>query len=293
MNLKATPYLLARILSLLTTDEGMPVLCYHGIDDSASPTSLAAAHFRMHVQLLHQLGYRSLRISDVIGHLRSRTCLPKKTVAFTFDDGLESVYTRAAPLMQEYGFVGTVFIIAGTMGKAIPWRNQSVELPRLATMNWHQVEGLHRIGFEIGSHSSTHQYLTRSTAQHLQDEIMGSRNVIADRLSSEVRSFAYPFGACDERVVAAVSDAGYWGACAMTPAQVQSMDSPFMVPRLFVGRDASCTVLKAYLSPGISVGFRIVTALRNRQNRHRPWYVPDPDGVGCVACDSVGQSAPW
>src|SRR3954465_1579657 len=43
---------------------------------------------------------------------------PTAKVSFTFDDGLQSAYTQAAPTLAKYGLSGTNYVITGCVGMA-------------------------------------------------------------------------------------------------------------------------------------------------------------------------------
>ncbi len=76
-------------------------------------------------------------------------------------------------------------------------------------MSWDQLRDLQREGHEIGSHSASHPILPLVPDTALDQEIEGSRATLEQRLDQTVRSFCYPNGDHDERVIQAVRKAGY------------------------------------------------------------------------------------
>jgi peptidoglycan/xylan/chitin deacetylase (PgdA/CDA1 family) len=191
------------------------------------------------------------------------------------------------PVMQRYGYTGTVFVIGEMVGKTTRWRDAEGWLPQLPLMDWRQIRELHRLGFEVGAHSLSHHYLTALDDQQLCDEVKGAKLFLEDELAAEVAIFAYPYGDYDERVIDELIRAGYRGACATIPTRLRMTDCLFVLPRLFIARDTSPAILRALLSPGAAVGFRVLSALRRRSRGGKPWYVPDS------ACtDSTGTVAP-
>jgi peptidoglycan/xylan/chitin deacetylase (PgdA/CDA1 family) len=71
-------------------------------------------------------------------------------------------------------------------------------------------------GFSIGSHTMTHQPLTRLPLTAAAEEIATSRYVLSDLLGEPVDWFAYPYTAADSATQALVWGAGYAGACGGT-----------------------------------------------------------------------------
>ncbi len=70
---------------------------------------------------------------------------------------------------------------------------------------------------EIGAHSLTHPDLTRLTDDDLRREIEEGGRILEELTGRPVRSFAYPLGRYDERVVRAVRRAGYSYAVVVEP----------------------------------------------------------------------------
>ena len=88
------------------------------------------------------------------------------------------------------------------------------EAGELRCLSWEQLEDLAHRGWEIGSHTSTHPYLTRCDDAALARELEDSRTAIAQRLGA-CATLAYPYGDVDGRVMAAARGAGYALAAAL------------------------------------------------------------------------------
>ena len=70
--------------------------------------------------------------------------------------------SRAAPILQEFGFGATFYITVGFLGKP-------------GYLSEAQVRNLSSLGFEIGCHSLTHPYLTDLDDSFLHDETVRSK----------------------------------------------------------------------------------------------------------------------
>src|ERR1700735_2861958 len=80
-------------------------------------------------------------------------------------------------------------------------------------MSWEELPPLAGAGWEVGSHSRSHPHLTQLTDSALRDELVGSRELLEQRLGRPCRTLAYPYGDVDSRVVEATTLAGYAFAC--------------------------------------------------------------------------------
>jgi peptidoglycan/xylan/chitin deacetylase (PgdA/CDA1 family) len=125
-------------------------------------------------------------------------------LAITFDDGLATVATNAAPILAEYGIPWTRFVVSG-------WADGRGPMPELL-MRWPDIERLIAGGAEIGSHSATHSDFSRLRECELERELVSSRDVVAARLGVSPASFAIPNGRprdWSERAAAIAREAGY------------------------------------------------------------------------------------
>jgi peptidoglycan/xylan/chitin deacetylase (PgdA/CDA1 family) len=229
-------------------------------------------------------GCRGLTMGQVAAHLSQGKPFPPKAVAITFDDGFAGVAELAAPIMTRYGFPGTVYVITGMVGRVTHWHAFGHELPPLRVMTWQQIGDLAAAGWEIGAHTVHHGFLTRCSPEELRHELGGSRAELEAKLGSEVRQFAYPQGDYNPSVVAAAREAGYSTAVTVDQGRARLKDQPLRLPRLFVGKNTSPTVLRAFTVPTIGPAYVAINWVVRDLARRRKWPQPDPNQV-----DSTGS----
>lgn len=96
----------------------VPILLYHHF--SADPTEDTAVvsqdTFRHHMQLIKENGYEAITFEDLIGFTEGNKQLPEKPVIITFDDGYQSNYEYAFPVLKEENMKGTIFVIGVSIG---------------------------------------------------------------------------------------------------------------------------------------------------------------------------------
>ena len=112
------------------------------------------AVFARQMRYLHDQGYKAVTLRQVVNAWQGKGTLPRKPVVISFDDGYPSHYQTAAPIMNEYGWVGLLNADWNVLEKS----------HRLAA----QVRLLAAAGWEIGSHSLTHPDLTTLDAAALE-----------------------------------------------------------------------------------------------------------------------------
>ena len=107
-------------------------------------------------------------------------------VSITFDDGWQSVYDRALPLLDKHGFRSTQYVNAS-----------SIETPNFMTAA--EVQQLHDAGHEIAAHSYEHVDLTSIDADRLDEEMRKSEEALA-AAGFDRRDLAPPYGRSDAQV---------------------------------------------------------------------------------------------
>lgn len=90
------------------------ILCYHGVsmrDEHVWNGRLFASpeFMRRRFEILRDGGYRVLPLGEAVAALRNGT-LPSRAVSITFDDGFHNFYSKAVPLLEEFGFPATNYV---------------------------------------------------------------------------------------------------------------------------------------------------------------------------------------
>jgi peptidoglycan/xylan/chitin deacetylase (PgdA/CDA1 family) len=148
---------------------------------------------------LHENGYRPLSLLEAVDCLRQRKPFPDRSFVITFDDGYETVYEEAFPVLQCYGLSATVFLTVGEKEEANPVHL----LPSLngrSMLSWNEIKEMNRWGITFGAHTLTHPDLTRLSLERVEVEIYDSKAIIEDALGVPVTSFAYPYGRYNYRI---------------------------------------------------------------------------------------------
>jgi peptidoglycan/xylan/chitin deacetylase (PgdA/CDA1 family) len=214
---------------------GPLVLGYHAVSSRwRSQLAVPEAVLRAQLTTLARRGYTGLTLTDAEGR-RSEGTLPSRSLVVTFDDGYASTM-RAAPILAELGFPGTLFVVTRFVesGEHLCWPGidhwlASEARDELRPLGWPAIETLAESGWEIGSHTVSHPLLTEVDDIRLTQELHESGAAIAARLGS-CDSLSYPYGVADERVVIEAGRCGYGLACSLTFTHL--VDEPLCRPRI-------------------------------------------------------------
>lgn len=187
----------------------IPVLMYHRVTDAPHPAlaqfAVSPARFEAHLRLLRRNGYHAISPRTLAQALEQGRSPPGRPVLITFDDGYVDFLEAAVPLLQRHDFTATVFAVPGR--QAADWDRSRGEAAALMTDA--QLRQVRAAGMDIGSHSFSHQGLTRLSRDAVFAEAVQSKARLQALLGEEVVSIAYPFGDADEFVQEACALAGY------------------------------------------------------------------------------------
>jgi peptidoglycan/xylan/chitin deacetylase (PgdA/CDA1 family) len=199
------------------------IFCYHLLVDKVRypGTEITPAAFEAQMQQLKDAGITVISMQDLLAWKRGEKNIPPRCAVITFDDGYKSQYEVAWPILKKYGYPFTMFIYTeGVRGGSLGGGG---------AITWEQLADMRDNGVDIQAHSATHQDLreghtitlvaggkrtrTKLTGpqyeEWVQNEVVGSKQLLEQRLGIKVNCFAVPFGNYNENVKEIARNAGY------------------------------------------------------------------------------------
>lgn len=177
----------------------MNILVFHKIVEN-TPTDWADVSLSFFNKLLESIAQKDLNIAPLNEWKNNNF----GDIALTFDDGLSSDYEFVYPILCEMNLKATFFVISDFVGKG-------------GYLSWENIKEMSDSGMEIASHSSSHRYMTNLKTREVRSELENSKMKIEDNIGREVRSFAYPYGDCSDKLNKLVIEAGYSNICNSKP----------------------------------------------------------------------------
>ena len=202
------------------------ILTYHNFDENETGTTISPQHFREHLETLKIKGYNFISLDELGDFLAGKPGLPPNAVAITFDDGYESVYRYAFPVLLEKGLPAAVFVIVKNVGAT---ENQ---IPKCT---WAEMQEMQASGLQFYSHSydshhlvakkdgtlgpalTTSLYLPAARREEnrveyedrIMQDLLISKIILENALHSKVNFLALPYGARTSFVQQNARLAGY------------------------------------------------------------------------------------
>ena len=237
------------------------ILTYHHIADCPAGQEghrglfVSPGLFRRQLAWLRERDYVSLSLDELGGYLREGGALPKRWVAITFDDGWRDNFTHGWPLLKEFGFGATIFLITDRVARREPvgaWDDY---------LTAGDVAVLQAEGAWFGSHTHTHPRLTKLDSDGVAAELLESRRRLVDDLKVPADWLCYPYGNFSPRIAGLARDAGYVGALSTIRDNRPQADQLYWLPRVMVMNDTEPKRLGYMLSPW----YHYVHAWKNRR----------------------------
>jgi peptidoglycan/xylan/chitin deacetylase (PgdA/CDA1 family) len=196
------------------------VLGWHRVDVNGGSLAVDPDLFSRQMEILD--GQRhSLPIVD-IEHARRLLAQGSDGhyVVLTFDDAWADNHANALGPLSRYRLPATLYVPSRLLGEpGYMTRTQLLEMV---------AEGI-----VVGAHSRTHANLRACDPAALDREVRGSKEDLEDLIGQPVTSFAYPAGLLNDRVVAAVSAAGFVTAVTTRPVWRRPTTGDLVIPRGF------------------------------------------------------------
>ena len=204
----------------------VPVLMYHHLTDGEqNSATITPALFREHMQALSDAGYQTVSLAELRAYVYDGAELPDKPVLITFDDGYESNYELAYPVLKEFGMKAAIFVIGSSVGKDTYKDTGEPIHPHFSAEQAQEMTASGLI--EIQSHTyDMHQSTTLETGaaresmralegeteaqfiEALRSDFSENRALIEDMTGSAPFALAYPMGVYSELTQAIAVESG-------------------------------------------------------------------------------------
>lgn len=210
--------------------EGVSILMYHMIGDMKNNSAVMTEdNLRIQMQYLKDHGYHPITMQELYDYVTKGEKLPSKPVCITFDDGYLDSYTIVYPMMKEFGYPWTLFLITDDVGKSYN------------RMTWEQLKEMADSGaVTIANHTLSHPKLHNlPTRAEKENEIIGANKALKYHLGIDNLWFAYPYGDYDDEVIDICKKAGIKLAVTTDAGRVHVGSYPYDLKRVYIGNNVS------------------------------------------------------
>ena len=229
------------------------VLMYHHIDHQESGATITPARFEEHLDTLLYKGYNVISLDHFRSFLKGEMEVPSNAVLITFDDGYESFYQYAYPLLKEREMSATMFMIVKHINA------KEGQIPKL---DWSQMQEMIGNGMYFQSHTYDSHFYHEIDEKGKKDAALAARGYLADEKRVETEEeyttrvyedlkkskelleqgldvyidfFSAPYGKKNQKVNEISRDIGLDYIFTIIPGLVSTASDPMALPRINAG----------------------------------------------------------
>lgn len=188
----------------------LPVVMYHQLTKNINRTGaycITLAQLENDLKFLQDKGYETVDVEQLVNHVKSGAPLPEKPIIITFDDGYETVYSYAEPLLEEYGMCAVASVVGAYTDMYSQMDDHTLSY---SYMNWDEVRELAQGNvIEIQNHSydlhktdnsgrhGAQKVSTETVSEYsafLNDDIGKMQKLLTEKTGKKPQAFTYPFG---------------------------------------------------------------------------------------------------
>ncbi|MFC4598549.1 polysaccharide deacetylase family protein [Cohnella hongkongensis] len=195
------------------------VLMYHDLTEGkTTKNALSVKDFKKQMELLKRNGFQVIGMKEYSEFILNQGPVPDNAVLITFDDGYESFYKLAYPVLKEYGYPATNFVI-------VKYIDERIGAPKIT---WDQMREMQKDGMTFYSHTyDSHVYVEENgqggkkpaltarkylieekrqetleeARQRISEDLAKAEERLKDELGNADSILSFPYGAFNDTVL--------------------------------------------------------------------------------------------
>lgn len=219
----------------------LPVIMYHNItkkQNHADQYCVSLSQFEKDLKYIKEQGYSCITAAELYDYVYNGKELPKKPFMITFDDGYESFYKYAYPLLKKYNMKAIVSIVGSLTELFSNTEDHNLDYSHL---NWEQVNELSKTDFvEIQNHTYNLHEITperkgagiakgesfENFKKVFKKDVSELNRLILNYTGKKALMFTYPYGNIAEGSIEIIKELGFIGAFTCTEQINYIMGNP-------------------------------------------------------------------
>lgn len=216
----------------------IPVIMYHRVinnpeNEGVYGTYIYEDMFKKHLQYLKNKNYTVITFKDLdkIGW-RNRFEKDRKYIILTFDDGYKDNYDLAFPILKEFNFKATIFLMGSLTYNE--WDVKAGGERKFSLMSVEMIKEMQDYGIEFGAHTFNHPKINTLFNEEIEHQIVDVKKPLEEKIGKEIITFAYPYGILNDYAKKMARKAGYTFALATDSGSVCLSDDLYQIRRIAI-----------------------------------------------------------
>ena len=216
----------------------VPIIMYHRVINKSENEGIYGTYlyedmFRKHLQYLKDKNYTVITFKDLdkIGW-RNRFEKDRKYIILTFDDGYKDNYDLVFPILKEFNFKATIFLMGSSTYNE--WDVKAGGEKEFPLMSVEMIKEMQDYGIEFGAHTFNHPKLNTLSNEEIEHQIVDVKKPLEEKIGKKIITFAYPYGILNEYAKEMAKKAGYTFALATDSGSVCLSDDLYQIRRIAI-----------------------------------------------------------
>lgn len=225
-----------------------PILMYHYVselpedaDEYRQGLTISPAQFRDQMDFLRTNGYETISLYQLDNALNFGAQLPENPIVLTFDDGYIDHFNNVFPVLNEFGYIGTFFVITDRLDNNDP-----------QYLTWEHAQIMEDAGMSIESHTKSHPDLRNRNYDYLVFQVLGSIESIEGHVEQPSSMFSYPSGRYDENTLEILGTMPIQRAVTTENGAWHTTDNRLEVTRLRISGNMGAPGLRQLLNASLT-----------------------------------------
>ncbi|MBQ4603489.1 MAG: polysaccharide deacetylase family protein [Clostridia bacterium] len=207
-----------------STERDLPVVMYHQLTKNQKKSGkyvLTVEQFEKDLMFLKSKGYQSVTVKQLIEFSQGKGDIPEKSILITFDDGQETLYEYALPLLEKYGFTAVGFVVGALADYYTEIDDHNLSYSYL---NWQQIKEMSEGNIiEIESHSfdlhkntgnrsgikKKKEETVEQYREFLCSDVAKMKTAMENNTGKNPVAFAFPFGSFSRESTEILKECGF------------------------------------------------------------------------------------
>lgn len=212
------------------------ILMYHNISEGQEDyMNVPKYKFKEQMQFIKDNGYNVIGFDDLYSYYTDGTPIDDKSIIITFDDGYLNNYIYAYPILKEFGFEATLFMITSKI-------DQKFYLSK------DMIKEMDSNGINIQSHTVSHPELSKLSYEEQLYELSESKKVLENILGREISYVSYPYGQFNKSSIMIAKKLHYKLAMGTIPEKAKRRNGLYNLNRIGVLGNLSIDQFKQLLN---------------------------------------------